>query len=84
MNFIAIINQLYQSSGKSSGIVNQHSAAPGGIGDYIIVAIAVLILIATVVLCIKFFLKPGERGKDHIKHVVLDDEIFIEERKHHE
>lgn len=65
-------------------MINQHAATPGGIGDYIIVAIAVLILIAAVVLCIKFFLKPGETEKNHIKRVVLDDECFIEERKHHE
>lgn len=65
-------------------MINQHAAAPGGIGDYVIVAIAILVLIAVVVLCIKFFLKPGETGKDHIKRVVLDDEIFIEERGHHE
>lgn len=84
MSISAVINRLHHSGREFSGMINQHAATPGGIGDYIIVAIAVLILIAAVVLCIKFFLKPGETEKNHIKRVVLDDECFIEERKHHE
>lgn len=84
MNCSTAINWLHHSSGKLLEIRNQQAISPGGIGDYIIVTIAVLILIVAIILCIKFFLKPGEMRKDHIKRVVLEDEIFIEERKHHE
>ena len=49
-----------------------HGAGPTGTLDYIITWSAVALVTFTLVLSIKFLLRPGETGSEHIKNVVLN------------
>jgi hypothetical protein len=55
--------------------VNDMHASPAGLFDYIIAALAVGVLLVTLYLCIRYFLRPGETEDDHIKKKILDDEV---------
>jgi hypothetical protein len=55
--------------------MNNMQTAPHGPFDYIIAALAVAVLLLTLYLSIKYFLKPGETEDDHIKKKILDDEV---------
>lgn len=48
-------------------------AQPEGAGDYIIVVISVLIVIAALYLCIKYLFRPEETRDSHIKNIIFDD-----------
>lgn len=48
-----------------------HGAGPQGNSDYIIVMIAIVMVLFTLFYAIKFLARPGERGADHIKRIVL-------------
>jgi hypothetical protein len=54
--------------------MNEMHAAPHGLLDYIIVALAIGVLALTLYLCIRYLLKPGETEEDHIKKKILDEE----------
>lgn len=45
-----------------------------GIIDYVIVGIGVLVVVAVLILTIKYLLRPGEKSQQHIKRRILDDE----------
>lgn len=49
-------------------------SAAGGVGDFILIAIAVIIVIIAFGLLLKFFIRPGEKQKNHIKRTILSDE----------
>ncbi|HEX8040189.1 MAG TPA: hypothetical protein VF490_13615 [Chryseosolibacter sp.] len=49
-----------------------HGAGPTGTLDYIITWSAVALVTVTLVLSLKFLVRPGETGSDHIKNVVLN------------
>jgi hypothetical protein len=55
--------------------MNDMQAGPAGLFDYIMAALAVAVLLLTLYLSVKYFLKPGETGDDHIKKKILDDEV---------
>ncbi|HLU88886.1 MAG TPA: hypothetical protein VKZ51_03580 [Cyclobacteriaceae bacterium] len=50
-----------------------HGAGPQGDTDFIIIAIAIAIVLLTLVFSIKFLWKPGEDSPRHIKRVVLNN-----------
>ena len=41
--------------------------------DAIIIGIAVIIVLFTLIMSIKFIFKPGEKDPDHIKNIVRDE-----------
>jgi hypothetical protein len=42
--------------------------------DYTVIVVAVAIVVLTFVLAIKYLIWPGERGDQHIKRRILEDE----------
>jgi len=49
-----------------------HGQGPEGNMDYIIMGVALLIVGYTLVMSIKYLVKPKERSQHHIKNIVLD------------
>lgn len=49
-----------------------HGAGPEGKWDYAIVCVALIIVVLTLFYSIKWMIKPGEKGKKHIKRLILD------------
>jgi hypothetical protein len=49
-----------------------HGAGPQSDWDYVLVWATVLIVVLCLFFSIKWLLRPGEQGKDHIKRTVLD------------
>ena len=54
---------------------HDHGAAAEGIGDLLIAAISIIIVLVTLFLCVKYFLFPKENDGNHIKRRILDDEV---------
>ena len=50
-----------------------HGAGPQAESDFIIIAIAVVIVLFTLIFSLKYLLKPGETSPDHIKRIVLEN-----------
>lgn len=50
-----------------------HGQGPEGDFDYIIIYSAILIVGFTLIMSIKYLVKPKEKEKDHIKNIVLDE-----------
>jgi hypothetical protein len=50
-----------------------HGAGPQGNSDYVIVIAAAILVLFTLVYAIKFLAKPGERGSNHIKRTILQE-----------
>lgn len=44
-----------------------------GMVDTIIIGIAILIVLFTLIMSIKYLFKPGEKNPDHIKNIVKDE-----------
>lgn len=51
-----------------------HGTGPGGTLDYIIVGGAAVIVLATLILSIRFLVRPGETDPNHIKNLIISDE----------
>lgn len=49
-----------------------HGPGPESMVDYIISITAAIIVLITLVLSIKYLVKPGEKNPDHIKNIVLE------------
>jgi uncharacterized protein HemY len=49
-----------------------HGTGPEGSQDYIIIAIAVVIVLFTLFYSVKWLIKPGEQAKSHIKQIILN------------
>jgi hypothetical protein len=45
-----------------------------GIFDYAVVVLAVVLVVITTVLTVRWLIRPGEDAPDHIKRLILDDE----------
>lgn len=43
--------------------------------DWLLLALAVAGVVLVVILCARYFLRPGETSEDHIKREVLRDEV---------
>lgn len=50
-----------------------HGRGPTGVTDYIITWIAIVIVLATLFLSIKYLVKPKEDNTDHIKNLILNE-----------
>lgn len=51
-----------------------HGAGPRDNWDYLIVAVAAVIVVATLFFSVKWLLSPGEKEEKHIKRIVLNYE----------
>ncbi|WP_226391132.1 hypothetical protein [Penaeicola halotolerans] len=49
-----------------------HGTGPQGDIDYIIIWSAVIIVTFTLIMSVKYLIKPKEHQQDHIKHIVLE------------
>ena len=49
-----------------------HGAGPTGNWDYVIVAVTVVITLATLFYAVKWMINPGEKGLNHIKRTILN------------
>lgn len=50
-----------------------HGAGPQGTTDFIIIAVAAIIVGLTLVYSIKYLWKPGEKSPNHVKNIILDN-----------
>lgn len=57
------------------------TAAPTGIWDHIIVFASVVVVLVCVYLCVRYFLLPKEKDKNHIKHRILRDDVSFGDGK---
>ncbi len=57
-----------------------HGPGPQGDMDYIIIGVAIVIVGITLLLSLKFLIKPNENDPDHIKNIVLDTNTRVHER----
>jgi len=48
-----------------------HGAGPEDNWDYLIVSVVVEIAVTTLILCIHYVIKPGEKNSDHVKYSIL-------------
>lgn len=48
-----------------------HGTGPSGFWDYVIVFVILLVAILTLFFSVKWLLKPGEQGKNHIKRAIF-------------
>lgn len=51
-----------------------HGTGPGGTLDYIIIGGAAVIVLVTLVLSIRFLVRPGETDPNHIKNLIISNE----------
>ena len=51
-----------------------HGTGPQHQWDMLIVWVAVAVVLFTLFFSIKWLIRPGERGKDHIKRFILNEE----------
>ncbi|GJM33337.1 MAG: hypothetical protein DHS20C18_23380 [Saprospiraceae bacterium] len=52
-----------------------HGPGPSGTIDYIITWSAVIIVMVTLYLSLKFLIRPKENNPDHIKNIVLNENL---------
>lgn len=52
-----------------------HAAEPRGPGDWLLVAISVVVLAAALAAAFKLLWFPGERAAQHVKRSILDDSL---------
>ena len=64
--------------------MHDHTAAHEGIGDFLIVAISVIVVVLALFLCVKYLLFPKEKEVTHIKNRILDDEVRHDGELRHE
>lgn len=69
---VALIG-LAQADSFATSTAGRHHEGPRNPFDYVLVAIAIVIVFVVAVLCVKFFIRPGEKDPDHIKRKVLSD-----------
>ncbi|MCY4780284.1 hypothetical protein ORI89_11535 [Sphingobacterium sp. UT-1RO-CII-1] len=53
------------------GIV--HGQGPDSQWDYLIIGAVAVIVVITIYLSVKYLVKPGEKGEQHIKRTFLDE-----------
>jgi hypothetical protein len=59
-----------QQRGLLSGIT--HGGGPQSNWDYLIIAAMMTVVVATLFFSLKWLIRPGEKGEDHIKRIVLN------------
>lgn len=66
---------LIEGSRRFSRSPHGRAAEPTGIWDHIIVYLSVVVVLVCVYLCIRFFLLPKEKDRNHIKRKILRDDV---------
>lgn len=51
-----------------------HGSGPQSNWDYVIIAVATIIVIATLFYSVKWLVRPGEKSGSHIKYLILNNE----------
>ncbi|MEZ4923097.1 MAG: hypothetical protein R2780_08020 [Crocinitomicaceae bacterium] len=51
-----------------------HGTGPQSNYDYIIIWSAIVIVFITLVLSLKYLIKPKEKNRDHVKHIILENQ----------
>lgn len=81
--FLAILLPVFVSAYSCPGCDAQqpkilrgiaHGAGPQSKWDFLIVAVAAVVVIATLFFSLKWLLSPGEKSEEHIKRLVLNHE----------
>ncbi|NIQ16110.1 MAG: hypothetical protein GTO02_17475 [Candidatus Dadabacteria bacterium] len=68
-----MITELKNLLFKLSSNHSSHDVDGAGISDLLIVILAIIVVILSFYLCIKYLVWPREQDKDHIKRLVLSD-----------
>lgn len=67
----------HQGHDFSTANSEHHAAATGSLLETVMVVVGWTIVILVTGFTIKFLVRPGETGTDHIKHVILRDEPLV-------
>lgn len=51
-----------------------HGTGPGGVLDYIIIGGAAIVVLVTLILSVRFLVRPGETDPGHIKNLIVTSE----------
>lgn len=51
-----------------------HGTGPDSQWDYLIVAVAALVVLITLFYSVKWLIRPGERSQNHIKNLIINAE----------
>lgn len=51
-----------------------HGSNPGSNWDYVIVTAIAIIAVLTLFYAVKWLIKPGEKNKDHIKYLFINEQ----------
>lgn len=66
---------LLQSSSEFSSSPEGRRPVASGPLDWFFLALSVVAVVVVILLCVRYFVRPGESSEDHIKRRVLRDEI---------
>lgn len=72
--FPALVAAVLQAAGFAASPEGRQMAA-AGVLDWLLVGLAALAVATVIVLCVRYFLRPGERSPEHLKRRVLRDEV---------
>jgi hypothetical protein len=64
---------LLQGSGYSTSPMGRMGETAGGMLDYLIVLAAIIAVVISTTLMVRWLIRPGEDAPDHIKRLILDD-----------
>lgn len=70
---VAVFVWLAQADSFATSTAGRHHEGPRNPFDYVLVAVAIGLVIVVTVLCVKYFVRPGEKDPDHIKRKILSD-----------
>jgi len=74
----SFLNFPLHASGEFSYSAHGPTMQMPRIWDYAIVAIAIVVLVLSLFLSIKYLIRPGEKEGNHIKKKILDDDLPVE------
>lgn len=77
--YAALVPQIFAVSGQtaeafSRSMERHHMDMTHGPLDAVLVWAAAVVVLATTIYTVRFFVRPGEAGADHIKRRVLDED----------
>lgn len=70
-----VAEMLVQAPQQFSQSPQGRVAGPTGIWDHVIVFVSVMVVLAALYLCIRFFILPKEKDGKHIKYTILRDDV---------
>jgi len=75
MYYISLILQKTIVEYSKSPHAQRSTGIPVGVFNTIFIVMLVLIVLIALILCIKYFIYPGEKNQNHIKYSILQDNI---------